>query len=800
MKISYKLIQKYIDCSLSPEALAEKLTMAGLEVGAIEKTGINLNSCVVGQILEIHPHPNADRLTVCQVDIGTEVIQIVCGAKNMKVNDKVPVALVGCRLPEGFLIKKSKLRGVSSQGMMCSEKELNLSEEASGLMILPSDAPIGKEISSFLGLDDIVLELDLTPNRGDCLSVRGIVREIAALTNKKTKKIKIDIPPEEEETNIQDLLSIQVDAPDLCPRYSARIISGVTIGPSPLWLVQQLQSMGIRPINNVVDVTNFVMMEWGQPLHAFDYDLIQGKQIIVRRAKEKEKIITLDKVERLLIAENLVIADTKRPIALAGAMGGANTEVSQQTHTILLESAFFDPISIRRTATLFGLHSEASHRFERGIDPESVILALNRATQLMIEVSGGKAAKGVIDIYPTPFQSSTITLHLPMVKKVLGIEIPEKNIHQILKNMDFSIQRIDEQKLAVLAPVFRWDIEREVDIIEEIARIYGYENIPVRLPTGTISAEKKTKLRDFETKIRDTFVGLGFFEAINFSFISKKIMDDLPQISGESEERIYLKNPLTEDQNVMRNSLMPGLCKNIAFNQNRQAQNIRLFELGRCFSPSPSGSLPNEKMMLAAVMQGSRYPASWQGKSESLTFFDVKGLVEAFLSALGIYDYTICSDNYRWMGSAHCCSIKVGNQPIGFLGKIDQSILEYFGITKNILGMELEIEFLNMPEKRTLKPIPKYPSITRDLAIIIPEEIPYQELYKTIRDMNIKILQKIYLFDVYRGDQVPSGKKSFALSIIYQSLEKTLTDKQVNVMHEKIINQLEQKFHASLRG
>ncbi len=798
MKISYKLIQKYIDCSLSPEALADKLTMAGLEVCAIEKTGLDLSSCVVGQILEIQPHPDADRLTVCQVNIGTEVLPIVCGAQNMKLNDKVPVALVSCRLPGGFLIKKSKIRGVSSQGMMCSEKELNLSEEASGLMILPSEAPIGKEICSYLGLDDVVLELDLTPNRGDCLSVRGIVREIATLTNETTKKITIDMPPEGN-TNIQDMMSIRVDAPDLCPRYSASIISDVTIGPSPLWLVQQLQSMGIRSINNVVDVTNFVMMEWGQPLHAFDYDLIQEKRIIVRRAKEKEKIITLDEVERQLIAENLVIVDTKQAIALAGVMGGANTEISNQTHTILLESAFFDPISIRRTSALFGLHSEASHRFERGIDPDSVILALNRATQLIVEVTGGKPAKGIIDIYPTPFQPQNITLRLPMVKKVLGIEIPEKKIYQILQNMDFSIQRIDEQKLAVLAPVFRWDIKREVDLIEEIARIYGYENIPVSLPTGTISAEKKTKLRNFETKIRDILVGLGFSEAINFSFISKKIMDDLPQVNAESEERIYLKNPLTEDQNVMRNSLIAGLCKNIAFNQNRQAQNIRLFELGRCFIPSSSGSLPKEKMMLGAVMQGSRDPASWQGKSESLTFFDVKGVVEAFMSALGICDYTICSDNYIWMGSCHCCSIRVGNQPIGFLGEIDKSILEYFDITKNIFGIEIEIEFLNMPKKRTLKPIPKYPSITRDLALIIPEEIPYQELYKSIRDMNIKILQKIYLFDVYRGDQVPSGEKSFGLSLIYQSLEKTLTDKQVNAMHKKIINHLKQKFHASLR-
>ena len=797
MKISYKLIQKYIDCSLSPEALAEKLTMAGLEVSAIEKTGLDLSLCVVGQILKIHPHPNADRLTLCQVNIGDEALPIVCGAQNIKPNDKVPVALVGCRLPGEFLIKKSKIRGVTSQGMMCSEKELNLSEDASGLMILPSDAPIGMEITSYLGLDDVVLELDLTPNRGDCFSTRGIVREIAALTGKKIKKIPVEIP--EEGPNIQDIMSIQVDSPDLCPRYAARTISGVTIGHSPIWVVQQLQSMGFRSINNVVDVTNFVMMEWGQPLHAFDYNLIQGKRIIVRRAKEKEKIITLDEVERQLINENLVIADAKRPIALAGVMGGANTEVSDKTQTILLESAFFDPVSIRRTANLFGLHSEASHRFERGIDPDSVILALNRATQLIVKVAGGKPAQGVIDIYPVPFQPRTIILRLPMVKKVLGIEIPEKKILAILQNMNFSIHRIDEQKLEIQPPVLRWDIEREVDLIEEIARMYGYENIPVSLPTGTISSEKKTKLRDFETKIRNIFVGLGFSEAINFSFISEKIMDDLPQISVEARERIYLKNPLTEDQNVMRNSLMAGLCKNIAYNQNRQADNIRLFELGKCFIPSPSNLLPKEKMMLGVVMQGSRKPCSWQGKIESLTFFDLKGIVEAFMSALGISDYTISPNNTLWMGSYQSCSIRVKNQPVGFLGKIDKSILKYFDINKDIFGIELEIELLTTPKKGTLKPIPKYPPIARDLALIVPEEISYQELGQTIRDMKINILQGMYLFDVYRGDQIPAGEKSYGLSLIYQSLERTLTDKEINAVHEKIIRHLKQKFHASLR-
>ncbi|MGA1874690.1 MAG: phenylalanine--tRNA ligase subunit beta, partial [bacterium] len=587
MKVSYKLIKKYIDCPLPPEALAQKLTMAGLEVGAVEKAGLDLNRCVVGQILEINPHPEADLLTVCQVDIGTGMLTIVCGARNMKAKDKVPVALVGCRLPGGPVIRKSKIRGVVSEGMMCSERELGLSEESSGLLILPPDAPIGMEVAQYLGLDDEVLDLDLTPNRGDCLSIRGITYEISAITGGRMKETTIAFP--ETGASMKDMVSIQVEAPDLCPRYAARLITGVTIGPSPMWLVQYLTSMGFRSINNVVDVTNFVMLEWGQPLHAFDYDLIQCRKIVVRRAREGEKLITLDGVERLLGGDNLVIADANRAIALAGVMGGANTEVSSQTHNILLESAFFNQISIRKTAKLFGLDSEASHRFERGIDPEGLIMAVNRAAQLILEVAGGNVAHGVIDVYPVPFQPGVVFLHLPLVRKYLGLEIPKERVSQILHDLGFSVDRIDEQKVKVQVPLRRWDIEREVDLIEEIARIFGYGNIPVHLPTGVISAEKKTRLRDIDLRLRNILVGLGFSEAINYSFISGRVLDALSEDTSSPMEKIYVKNPLAEDQNVMRDSLMVGLCQNLAYNQNRKAEDIRLFELGRCFTPSSYG-------------------------------------------------------------------------------------------------------------------------------------------------------------------------------------------------------------------
>ncbi|MEW5801590.1 MAG: phenylalanine--tRNA ligase subunit beta [bacterium] len=799
MKISYKLIQQYINCPLSPEELSEKLTMAGLEVGAVEKKGDDLSRCVVGQIREINPHPQADRLTVCRTDVGTEVLTIVCGARNMKVGDKVPVAQVNCTLPGGFTIKKSKLRGVISEGMMCSEKELGLSEESAGLMILPADAPIGAEIASYLGLGDAVLEVELTPNRGDCLSMRGIVREIAALTGEKPERMEVN--PVEEGEDVQDFISIEIKDPDLCPRYAARLISGVTIGPSPVWLVQRLKSLGIRSINNVVDVTNFVMMEWGQPLHAFDYDLIQGKKIIVRRGKENEKIVTLDNVERELTPQNLVIADANRPVAVAGVMGGANTEVSEKTRNILLESAFFTPIQIRRTAQRFGLHSEASHRFERGVDPEGSVWALNRAAQLILDTAGGKAARGVIDVYPAPFSPRTIILRLAVLKDVLGTQVPQEKVVRILQDLDFSVTRIDQKSLDVCVPAFRWDIEREIDLIEEVARIYGYSNIPVSYPSTALSPEQKTKSKDFEAKIRNVLIGLGFYEAINFSFICGQLLNDLPAIDPSLDHggRVYLKNPLVEGNNVLRTSLLPALLENVAYNQNRQIENIRLFELGACFFPGNNGSLPNEKTMLAMVMQGTRQPRSWRGKSDPLTFFDLKGVVKALMVGLRILDYAISPKDTPWLGSSQAACLKVPTQTVGFFGRVGRDILEYFGIEKEVFALELQVELLKASEKMTLRPIPKYPSVSRDLALIVPEEVTYQEVEQSIWEMDIDILQQIHLFDLYRGEQIPEGKKSMGLSLIYQSLIRTLTDQEVNVIHEKIIDHLSKKFYASLR-
>ena len=803
MKISHKLIQQYINCSLSPEELGEKLTMAGLEVGAVEKKGVDLSHCVVGQILEINPHPQADRLTVCRVNVGAKDLTIVCGARNMKAGDKVPVALINCTLPGGFTIKKSKLRGVVSEGMMCSEKELGFSDESSGLMILPPDAPIGVEIASYLELDDAVLEVELTPNRGDCLSVRGIVREIAALTGEKPKKIVVD--PAEEGEKVENLVSIEITAPDLCPRYTARVVSGITTGPSPVWLVQRLKSIGLRSINNVVDVTNFVMMEWGQPLHAFDYDLIEGRKIIVRRAADNEKIVTLDNVERSLTSRNLVIADAMRPVALAGVMGGANTEVSAQTTNVLLESALFDPVQIRRTASFFGLHSEASHRFERGIDPDSVVLALNRAAQLILEVAGGKTAKGVIDIYPKPFLPRTIFLRLSVLKNVLGTEVPQERVFGILQDLDFHVTRTDENTLTVCVPPLRWDIEREIDLIEEIARIYGYSNIPLKLPAAALSPEQKTKPKDFEIKIRNVLIGLGFCEAINFSFISGKMLDDLPAIdpslslAKDGGGRVYLKNPLIEGGNVMRTSLIPGLLENVAYNQNRQIENIRLFEIGKCFFPGNNGSLPNEKMILALVMQGTREPRSWRGSPDPLTFFDAKGVVKALMASLRISDYVLSPKDAPWLGSYQAACLKDPVQPIGFLGKVGQNILEYFGIEKEVFAVEMQIEHLKPSQKLTLNLIPRYPSVSRDVALIVPDEVSYQEVEQSIWEMNMEILQEIQLFDLYRGEQIPAGKKSMGLSLTYQSLARTLTDQEVNTLHEKVIDQLSQKFCASLR-
>lgn len=799
MKISYKLIQEYLDCSQPPESLAERLTLAGLEVGGIEKITFEVSRCVIGQILEINPHPNADRLTVCIVNVGVEVLTIVCGAKNMKATDKVPVALIGCVLPGGFQIKESKIRGVASYGMICSEKELNLSEGAEGLMILPAGAPIGMELASYLNLNDVILELELTPNRGDCFSIRGIAREIAAITSKKLKVPTISFP--EEGGPIKEAVSIQVEDSSLCPRYSARIIWGVIIGPSPMWLVHRLKALGLRSINNVVDVTNYVLMELGQPLHAFDYDLIHGRQIIVRSAGEGEQLVTLDQAERKLTTANLVIADLDRPIALAGVMGGAGTEVSAQTRNILLESALFDQISIRRTANYHGLHTEASHRFERGIDPEGVIYALNRATELIHEVAGGKVAQGMIDLYPHPFQAKVILLRLSRLGKMLGLEIAKDRVVQICQDLGFSVHLQSDQELKVTVPVFRWDIEQEVDLIEEIARIQGYDTIPMMLPKGAISSDKKTKKRDFETWVRNFFIGLGFSEVINYSFISGEAVKNLPSLKPGSlpEEGIYLRNPLTEEQNLMRSSLMFGLCQNIAYNHHRQRENIWLFEVGTCFDRSPNGALPNERKMLGAVVEGLRLPGSWREKNKSFTIFDLKGVIESFLNALGVDEYRLSTFESGWLGSSLSCIILVNNRPCGLMGRIGDQLLDHFDIRGEVFALEINLDLLNISKKCLVKPVPKYPSVLRDLAAIVPESVSYQAVEQSIQSMKIDILQDVSLFDVYRGGQIPEGKKSFGLSLTYQSLERTLTDKEVNMLHDKVINHLSETFQAFLR-
>ncbi|NLM96173.1 MAG: phenylalanine--tRNA ligase subunit beta [Halanaerobiaceae bacterium] len=797
MQVSYKWLREYIDLSCAPEELEYILTMAGMEVEEVECPGKGIEDIVIGEVKKIRKHPNADKLLICEVDTGDELINIVTGAPNVFEGARVPVAKTGTELPNGMVIKKTKLRGEMSYGMMCSTDELGLSEErADGIMILGEDAQKGMKLIEYLNLDDFIYKLDLTPNFARCLGMLGIARELEALqAGKGVKYPAIEI--KEGSEDIEKIVAIEVLDPDLCPRYTGQIIRNVKIGPSPLWMQQRLTAGGIRPINNVVDITNYVMLEYNQPLHAFDFDKISGNKVIVRRAEEGEKLVTLDGQERELTRDMLVIADSSRAIGLAGVMGGANSEIDDRTTTIFLESAFFDPVSIRKTARALGLPSEASHRFERGVDIEKVLEAGRRAAYLMQEYAGGEVVKGTIDVYPEPYQAKEIRLDLSYVNQLLGIETDISELEEMLLRLKFSAERVNNETLKVTVPGFRTDMEREADLAEEVARIYGYNNIPENKPASKQQGKRNFR-QLFEDITRERLTAAGLDEIISFSLAAEEdyrvLM--LPQDS-ELYKWVRIKNPLNEAYAVLRTSLLPGLLDVLSNNAKRQIEKMHIFELGNVFF-NEEGEY-REYMKLAGASMGYDEDCWNSGAAD---FFYLKGVLESYFEYTGIDNPEFRPVSLPYLHPGRSAEIRIGKDSIGFLGELYPDIIKELDLKAKTAVFQLDFEMLLEKARlfRTYEELPRYPASERDLAILVSGDIHAYEILKEIRVKGGDLLKEATLFDLYQGDQIPAGKKSLAFKLLFQALDRTLRDEEVNALMEKIIKSLEEKFAAKIRG
>jgi len=814
MKFTLSWLKNYVDTgALSPEELADHLTMLGLEVDAVIPLFEELGDLKTGLVISAEKHPDADKLSLCQVKIDDEVHQIVCGAPNVREGLNVVVALPGTLLPGNFKIKKSKIRGVASSGMICSESELGISTEHDGIMELPEGTEHGQRFIDAVGLADFCVEVDLTPNRPDCTSVIGIAREVGSITGSDINVPVTGAKISKESTDF----AVEIENPELCPRYAARLIKEVTIGPSPWWLRKLLLSVGLRPINNIVDVTNFVMLEYGQPLHAFDFDEVGGSKIIVRTPKSTElQFSTLDGGSRTLDESMLMICDADKPVAVAGVMGGLNSEVSETTRNILLESACFNAISIRKTARILNMSTDASYRFERGVDPNVTINALNRATELICQLGGGYAADEGIDRYPGKTELTTLPLSVSRTNTLLGIALSSSEMVKMLESIELACKVVDEDNLMITVPSFRVDLEREADLVEEIARLYGYNNIPTALPSVELSypEQDSDRLKRLDISVKLTTV--GFTEAINYSFISDSHAQMLgieypdPRVTS-----VKLLNPLSEDQAVMRTSLLPGLLENVKRNINFQKPALRLFELGKVFFPAGPNEQPTEIIRLAGVLSGNRHGdenSPLYFKHDGVDIFDVKGGVEFILKEMNLtlsadvnslhFKTPVDSQDEPYAEEGFALDVMLGEKKIGVLGKFKNEVLTNFSIKNDVYFFDLDYDQL-CKTKSTVKQfssLPVYPSVKRDIALVVPETVSAGELLGAVKNSREKLIEHSEIFDVFQGEKIPEGHKSIALTITYRSPTKTLTEKNVEKSHSKIVRMLTDQFEGSFRN
>ncbi len=796
MKISLRWLKDYVDITLGPKDLAHRLTASGNEVNSMERTGGSWEHVLVGQIVGLEKHPNADRLVLATVDLSSEKVTVVTGAPNLQVGQKVPFARVGASLIDGhtgkpMVLKPARIRGVASEGMVCSERELGISDNHDTIMVLDADAPVGVPLEEYLG--DTVLDLKVTPNRPDCLSVIGVSWEVAALTDGRVKWPPGDYA--EAGPPIESLASVEIADPDLCPRYCASLVQGVKVAPSPRWMQERLKAAGMRPINNVVDVTNYVMLEYGQPLHAFDFDRLRGRRIIVRRAQKEEQLTTLDGAERPLVSEMLVIADGEGAVALAGVMGGQESEVSPYTVNVLLESANFHPISIRRTSASLKLRSEASLRFERGLSQELPLPALRRATRLLMELGGGVAARGILDQYPGRRERGPVVFTPAALRRVLGQELSPEEVIRVLGRLGFECRR-DGDRIHAFAPYWRMDVNLVDDVAEEGARILGYDIIPTTLPSGHLPRFQPNPMLDLKERVRDCLAAAGMQEAVSYPLTSQA---NLGKVAPPGPIALKVANPLSAEQECLRTSLRPGLLATFASNQRYQKAALRVFEVGKTYLYRPD-DLPDEGDFVVGVMAGPRQPQSWLGDSAEIDFYDAKGTAEALFASLGL-DAEFQPADDPDLVSGQTARVVSGGQVVGVVGRVRPEVAVSFGVESPAVYL-FEIRLVPLASLKagrlTYRALPRFPGVLRDLAIIAPASVTHDQVKGVLTSSSL--LAEVALFDVYTGGQVPPGHKSLAFRVVYRAADRTLTEREASLEEQGLVNRLERELGARIRA
>lgn len=804
MLVSYKWLQEYVNLAgVSATELAEKITRSGIEVDGVEQKSAGVKNVVVGHVLECEKHPEADKLNKCLVDVGEEEpVQIICGAPNVAKDQKVAVAKVGAVLPGNFKIKKAKLRGEVSNGMICSLQELGIEgklvskEFAEGIFVFPNDVEVGADALALLNLDDEVLELDLTPNRADALSMLGVAYETAAILDQKIKLPETELEASSEKA--EDYITVKVEASEENPLYTAKVIRNVKIGPSPLWMQTRLMSAGIRPHNNVVDITNYILLEYGQPLHAFDYDKLGSKEVVVRLAHEGEKLVTLDGVERTLTSEQMVITNGSEPIALAGVMGGEESEVTSETTTVLLESAYFAGPSVRATSKHHGLRSEASARYEKGVDPTRVRPAAERAAKLMAELAGGEVLEGRVEDDHLTIEPVTLSITLDKINRVLGTKITESEVLSIFRRLQFEAS-VEEETFTVTAPPRRGDITIEEDLIEEVARLYGYDLLPKTLPKGAATSGGLTKDQEKRRSARDYLEGAGLYQTITYSLTSE---EKSPQFALETREPVKLAMPMSEEHSCLRMSIIPQLLESVAYNIARQQETVGFYEIGSVFLNNGQNQQPDEQEHIAGALTGLWVENAWQGEKKPVDFYVAKGILEGLFERMGV------ADKVEWraakidgMHPGRTAEIVLTGEVIGFVGELHPTMEKEWDL-KNTYVFEIKAEPIfhyNLPELKYV-PIPKFPSISRDIALVVDTTVTAGTLENIIQEAGGKLLKSIKVFDLYEGEHMKKGKKSIAFSLIYADPERTLTDEEVVKAHEKVLTAVKDKAGAELRG
>ncbi len=811
MKVSLRWLREYVDIDMTADALADALTMAGLEIDAVYDRFEWLGAVRVGRIVDVSAHPDADRLQLCQVDLGPDqdAVQIVCGAPNARQGLVAACALPGAQLPDGTVIRAHTIRGQKSAGMLCSAAELGLGDDADGLLELDGSLVAGMALNQAMDVHDTVFEIDLTPNRPDCLGMIGVAREVSAIVGRPLRLPDTDsLASDHQQTDIHDYTTVNIEKPQWCSRYVARLMLDVSVGPSPFWLQDRLISVGLKPINNIVDITNFVMMETGQPLHAFDFDALAENRIVVRAAHPAETLATLDQKTRTLTDQMLVICDADAPVGIAGLMGGLDSEIKPETTRVLLESACFNPSSIRKTAKMLGLATDASHRFERGVDPLGTVAAIDRAAQLMADIAGAAVVPGIIDAHPDPFAAPVIGVDTDALNRRLGTCLTDSEIQRYLESIDFTVQPTQQpHMLQVTPPSFRVDIKRAEDISEEIARLWGYDRIETTfpyLPADTPGIDRQQSLRML---LVDCLAAMGFHETINYSFINPDFVDRL-HIGADDRRRrtLQILNPISEDQSVMRTSLIPGLLETVKRNLSVQNRSLRLFEAGKVFfNEHGQSSQPVETETAALLISGDWVSRAWQAPARECDFFDLKGCVENLLRKLGAAgggQYTrLAPAHCQFTVSGHSAQISIGDTPVGMMGKVQSDVLRAHDIKQPIFICEIDLAHLMacLPSGRpSFCHLPRYPAVSRDITLIVDHGLESARICNHPVFKSECLIEAIDVFDVYEGPAVAAGKKSISIRVVYRDRGATLEDQSINQLHQRLAARLIDQLGATL--